>query len=95
MATVSLTNIVPPDLRRKEKLIETIRKAENGKCSVLWEIIKDSSALRLKSRQPSCASVNELMRAGFDTAEKYRDGWTTSSISNRNLVLLGPNRGVK
>jgi len=41
-----LTNIVPSDLRREEKLFKTIKNAEDRKSSLLTKILGDTSALR-------------------------------------------------
>ena len=90
-----LTNIAPPDLRRKQKLINTIRKAEDRRNSLLAERLEDVPALRLKSRKPPWKTAKDLIRSGFETKKCWCDEWTNSTlpIKNKNLVM-DPNQGV-
>jgi hypothetical protein len=88
-----LTNIVPPDLRRKEKLIKIIKKVEDKKSSLLSEILEDTPTLRLKSKKPPWKIARDLIKSGFEMSKFWRDQWTQSNIPNNNLVL-DPNQGV-
>jgi hypothetical protein len=90
-----LTNIAPPNLRRKQKLINTIMKAEDKKNSLLAIRLDDIPTLRLKSRNPPWKTAKDLIRAGFETKKFWRDEWNNSTIpiKNKNLVL-DPNQEV-
>ncbi|KAF0758812.1 Uncharacterized protein FWK35_00015717 [Aphis craccivora] len=90
-----LINIAPPDLRRKQKLNNNIKKAGDRRNSLLVEKLEDIPTLRLKSRKPLWKTAKDLIRSGFETKKRWFDEWTnpTISIKNKNLVL-DPNQGV-
>ncbi|KAF0701948.1 Uncharacterized protein FWK35_00037095, partial [Aphis craccivora] len=90
-----LTNIAPPDLRRKQKLINTIKKAEDKRNSLLAERLEEIPAFTLKSRKPPWKTAKDLLRSGFETKKCWYDEWTNSTlpIKNKNLVM-DLNQGV-
>lgn len=65
-----LTNIASPDLRIKENCIETIKKAENKKNSLLPETLEDVQTYRLKSRKPLWKTAKNLTRSKFETSRR-------------------------
>jgi len=71
-----LTNIVLPYLRKKEKLIKTIKKAEDRKSLSLAERLEDIPTLRLKLRKPPWKTAKDLVRSGFETDKCWRDELT-------------------
>jgi len=76
------TNIAPPDLRKKLKLINSIRKVEYRRKSLLAERLEDILTLRLKSRRLPWKTAKDLMRSEFETKKCWCDEWTNSIIPN-------------
>lgn len=48
-------------LKKKEQLIETIKKAENMKSLLLRKMLGEVLASRLKSRKPPCRTANTIL----------------------------------
>lgn len=63
-----LTNILPPSLYRKEALLRTTNKADKTKWSLLYQILRNTPNLRLKSRNSPWSTAEEL--SNFEGTKK-------------------------
>jgi hypothetical protein len=61
-----LTNILPSSLCRKEALLRTTTKADKTKRSLLYQILRNTPNLRLKSRKPPWSTAKELALSNFE-----------------------------
>lgn len=89
-----LTNNLPHSLRRMEALLRTTNKAVKMKRSLLYQMLINTSNLRLKSRKPLWNTAKELALSNFEGKIRLRENWTSTDVKNSCLVS-DPNKGVE
>lgn len=87
-----LSNIAPPDIRRKEAKAQIFRKTEKHKNSLLYDVLQDPPKTRLKSRKPPWADMESSKT--FTVADKWRERWVEHPPRNGHLVK-DPTRKVE
>jgi len=90
---LTLTNIKPSHIRRKDALVKTIKKSVEYKRSLLYQMVLQAPSQRLQSKSPQAKSAKTLISLGFDSAEEWRKEWDSFTAPNRKL-LCDPNNGV-
>ena len=81
-----LTNIPPPDLRRKMFLVRTIQTSMALNNSLLCQLISDPVEQCLV-RKPPYIMAQELISSGYDVNGAWCDLWTSSNLDNGELIL--------
>lgn len=81
-----LTNMLPPPLRRKEALLRITTKADKTKTSLLYQMLRNTPNLGLKSRKPPWSTAKELALSNFEGTIKWRENWTSTEVKNSGLV---------
>ena len=81
-----LSNILPPDLRRKQALVNTIQKNTSLNNSLLSQFVSQTVP-QVLSRKPPCTLATELINDGFDAVKTWINMWTSINLENSNLIL--------
>ena len=81
-----LSNITPPDLRRREATMREWSKCYTNTKLPLHQDIQSDPTLRLKSRKPSWILGGRLVGEGFSAAQAWQDEWNSQNPDHRKLV---------
>lgn len=81
-----MVTIKPPVIRRKYALIKTVKKSEDQKRSLLYQISLRTPENRLKSRNLSDGNTKNLISSRYDSAEEWRKTWASFITPNEKLV---------
>lgn len=87
----ALSNIAPPDLRRKNALMREYMKAIDTPDLPLYNDIQQPALARLKSRHPPLAAAEDLVEANFSVTVAWKERWTQSGSDNQ-LFSFGSER---
>jgi len=88
-----ISNIKLSHIRRKDVLIKIIKKSEDQKHSLLYQMLLETIDQRLKSRISPVETARKLTSLGFDIAEEWRKEWASFTTLNGKQVF-DPNNGV-
>ena len=81
-----LSNILPPDLRRKQALLKTIQQCEVSKNSLLSKFIANPAG-QVLTRKPPYVLAQELIRDAFNATDAWRATWVSANLENSELVV--------
>lgn len=84
-----LSNIAPPDLRRKKALMGDFTKIKNNSSIPLYHDLHNQPRIRLKSRKPPIILAQNLNNEGFNITSSWEHSWETSG---RNSPIFSLNR---
>ena len=80
----TLSNIAPPNCRRKELTSRLTRKSLALDCSLLSRFLKDIPPDRLKSRRPIQPMLLEL--SNYNIINAWNEYWSDASVFNNELI---------
>lgn len=75
-----LSNIPPPDLRRKQFLVREYQKAKNSPGTPLHEDLEVNHPHRLRSRRPPLRMAEDLVNENFNLQDKWKEKWEQSHL---------------
>lgn len=81
-----LANIIPPEARRKEALVNIVRKHEGTNNSMLSLMIKTIPKVRLKFRKPSYITGKALLNSDFRGSVNWSKEWGNVRLGNSELI---------
>lgn len=81
-----LTNITPPDLRRKAATQKKYRKLKTNPQLPIHQILNKTPPARLTSRRPFWTEGAMLDAAEFSAIEEWRALWTNTNVTNSTLI---------
>lgn len=92
-----LSNISPPDIRRKQALVRLIVKQDPLNNSMLSQMLCNIPQIRLKSRKPPWITVQYLILTNFNSITEWRTAWNNLTLQNADLVVnsIQPLEGFK
>lgn len=79
-----LSNIAPPELRRKAAVKSLIHTCMTNKNSLLYEVLQDRVFQRLNSRQTISNTIENLK--DFDLKIEWRVAWEAEQVINHELI---------
>jgi hypothetical protein len=82
-----LSNISPPDIRRKQALVRLIVKQDPLNNSMLSQMLCNTPQIRLKSRKPPWIAGQHLILTNFNSTTEWRTAWNNLSLENADLVV--------
>lgn len=78
----AISNILPPDIRRKISLMREYRKVMANVDLPLHEDIQSNHPKRLKSRKSPIETAKVLNESGFDPEMEWNESWTNTSYTS-------------
>lgn len=81
-----LANIIPAETRRKEALVNIVRKHEGTYNSMLSFMVKTTPKVLLKSRRPSWATGKALLNSNFRGTTDWGKEWGNLRLRNNDLI---------
>lgn len=82
-----LSNISPPDIRRKQALVGLIVKQDPLNNSMLSQMLCNAPQIRLKSRKPPWITAQHLILTNFNSTTEWRTAWNNLALENADLVV--------
>ena len=79
-----LSNIVPPDLRRKSAFKSLILNANTTKNSLLYNILQDEPYQRLNSKETISTKLSKL--TNFDVLLEWKNNWLNEHLVNNEFI---------
>lgn len=77
----ALSNIAPPDMRRKRQLLAMYQKILESDEMPLHRDLSLPRITRLKSRNPPIVTAETLHSTGFNPKEKWKESWSNTGIA--------------
>jgi hypothetical protein len=81
-----LTNIIPPHIRRKEALVNTVTSCLNYKKSLLFQMLREKPINRLKSRNAPGLTAENLINTQFCSNKSWNEEWAKAHVTNKDLI---------
>lgn len=77
-----LSNITPPDLRRKQFLVREYQKAKNSPGTPLHEDLEVHHSHRFRSRRLPLRMAEDLVNENCNLQDKWKEKWEQSHLQS-------------